>query len=106
MKTFIEHFYHKEKTQIVTSTDFSGDKSPKNSSQSQILELVELYRIIQAKTGQPETEKLRVDFVFRLNGLDEEKHKMLVEKLLEEKLLPESVGKALKIFGGKLISLI
>ena len=106
MKTFIEHFYQKKEAQVVTSLVPYGEKAPENFPQGQILELVELYRAIHTKTEQLEVEKMKADFVSCWRRLGEEKQKMLVEKLLEEKLLPESIGKALKIFGGKLISLV
>lgn len=68
--------------------------------------LVNSYRAIRGMAGDPELEKLKVDFESRWDKLAEDKREILVQKLLEMRLLPEIIGKALKIFKGKMISLV
>lgn len=106
MKTFIEHFYQKIEAQVPASLISSLEKAPGNFPQCQIFELVELYRAIQTKTEQLDVGKLKADFSSQWHKLNKEQQKMLVEKLLREKLLPETVGEALKIFEGRVISLV
>lgn len=106
MKTFIEHFYQKKEAQVPASLVSSVKKAPGNLPQGQILELVELYRAIQTKTGQLEVGELKADFSSQWHRLNKGKQKMLVEKLLEEKLLTDVVGEALKVFEGRVISLV
>lgn len=68
--------------------------------------LVDSYRAIRGMTGGPELEKLKDDFETRWDKLAEDKREILVQKLLDMQLLPEIIGKALKIFKGKMISLV
>ncbi|MFZ5801650.1 MAG: hypothetical protein ACOY3K_00865 [Candidatus Omnitrophota bacterium] len=73
---------------------------------SEFSELVELYRKIDEKAGKPEFEKMKAIFNARWSRLTEEKRKILVERLLDMRILPEIIGTALNIFDGKIIRLV
>ena len=95
MTTFLEYFCRKKQSQPVpcpAEAEFSG--------------LVDSYRVIRGMAGGPELEKLKVDFESRWDKLAEDKREIFVQKLLEMQLFPEIIGKALKIFNGKMIRLV
>ena len=56
--------------------------------------------------SDPTTKAMRDAFTARWDQLAETKRKALVDKLLEMKLLPEIVAKALVLFKGKMTRLI
>ena len=104
MPTFLEHFYRKKEGQspAIRPTPLT----PSEPSQGQVSKMVGLYRLIRGMAGGPELEKLKADFESQWDKLAEDKREILVEKLLEMQLLPEIIGKALKIFKGKMIRLV
>lgn len=63
--------------------------------------LVKMYAAIR-----PENESLKLDFSKRWEGLSEAKRAELVEQLLKDGLLPPIIRQALKIFNGKVVSLV
>lgn len=75
---------------------------------SEVSKLVMLYQSIFEKGALSDsvTKATRDDFTARWNRLNETKRKALVDQLLERKLMPEIVAKALTIFRGKMIGLI
>ena len=75
-------------------------------TETEFLGLVDLYQAIRGLAGGSELEKLKADFESQWDKLAEDKREILVQKLLEMQLLPEIIGKALKIFKGKMISLV
>lgn len=78
------------------------------SEGSEVSKLVCLYKSIFARDAlsDPTTKAMRDDFTARWDRLDERRRKALVDKLLELKLLPEIVAKALVMFKGKMTRLM
>ena len=85
-----------------------GSEVSEISEDSEVSKLVVLYKAIldRGALSDPTTKAMREDFTARWDRLDESNRKALVDKLLEMKLLPEIVAKALTIFKGKMTRLI
>ncbi len=78
------------------------------SEDSEVSKLVVLYKSIfdRGALSDPTTKAMRDAFTARWDQLAETKRKALVDKLLEMKLLPEIVAKALVLFKGKMTRLM
>ena len=78
------------------------------SEDSEVSKLVVLYKAIFERDAlsDPATKAMRADFTARWDRLAEAKRQVLVKQLLEMKLLPEIVAKALVLFKGKMTRLI
>lgn len=78
------------------------------SEDSEVSKLVMLYQSIFEKgaLSDPVTKTMRDDFTVHWGRLNEAKRKVLVDKLLERRLLPEIITKALTIFKGKMIRVL
>ena len=78
------------------------------SEDSEVSKLVMLYKSIfdRDALSDPTTKAMRDDFTARWDRMAEAKRKALVDKLLEMKLLPEIVAKALVLFKGKMTRLM
>ena len=78
------------------------------SEDSEVSKLVVLYKSIHDRGALSDltTKAMRDDFTARWDRLVETKRKALVDKLLEMKLLPEIVAKALILFKGQMTRLM
>jgi len=78
------------------------------SEDSEVSKLVCLYKSIFERDAlsDPTTKAMRDDFTARWDRLDDRRRKLLVDRLLEMKLLPEIVAKALVMFKGKMTRLM
>lgn len=101
MPTFFDHFCRKKEGRNPDPTTRPG--MPGEPSQGQVFGMVELYRMIQGRAGGPEIDKLKVNFINQWDKLADDKREIIIQTLLEMQLLPEIVGKALKVFNGKII---
>ncbi len=83
-------------------------EASEDSEGSEVSKLVALYKSIFDRGAllDPTTKAMRDDFTARWDRLDEAKRKILVDRLLEMRLLPEIVAKALMTFKGKMTRLI
>lgn len=83
-------------------------EASEDSEGSEVSKLVCLYKSIfdRDALSDPATKAMRDDFTARWDRLDERRRKALVDKLLELKLLPEIVAKALVMFKGKMTRLM
>ena len=86
----------------------SGCQPSAPSEDSEVSKLVVLYKAIFERDAlsDPATKTMRDDFTARWDRLDERRRKALVDTLLELKLLPEIVAKALVMFKGKMTRLM
>lgn len=78
------------------------------SEDSEVSKLVVLYKSMYDKgaLSDPTTKAMRDVFTAHWDRLDEAKRKVLVDRLLEMKLLPEIIGRALILFKGKMTRLM
>ncbi len=85
-----------------------GSEISETSEDSEVSKLVILYKSILERDAlsDPTTKTMRDDFTGRWRLLAETKRKALVDRLLETKLLPEIVAKALVLFKGKMTRLM
>ena len=105
----LKQFKANRQTNLPVSLPASASGEVSEASEgNEVSELAVLYKSIldRGALSDPITKAMRDDFTARWDRLDESNRKALVDKLLEMKLLPEIVAKALTIFKGKMTRLI